>query len=212
MEVMEWHHETLGNRTVDALKKHEFDAVYIPEKEKAVEYILSFVQPGAKVGYGGSTTVNQLGLPDKVKAKGGVNLNHNEPGLTMEQKNEIRRQQLVCDLFLTSTNAVTLDGCILNIDAYGNRTNAMTFGPKKVVIIVGTNKIRKDLDEALERVRHYAAPMNNKRIGTQNPCTVSGTCSECDGKTRICRVYSTLRRRPGLTDITVVVIGEALGF
>jgi hypothetical protein len=146
------------------------------------------------------------------KAKGAVNLNHNDPGLTPEQKLEIRRQQLVCDLFLTSTNAVTLDGFIVNIDGTGNRTNAMTFGPKKVVIIVGTNKIRKNLDEALDRVSHFAAPLNNKRLNTGNPCTVTGTCAECDSKNRICRVYSTLRRKPGMTDITVVVIGEGFGF
>ncbi len=133
-------------------------------------------------------------------------------GLTPEEKNEIRRQQLVCDVFISGSNAITMDGCIVNIDAYGNRTNALTFGPRKIIIVVGMNKIRKDVDEALERVKHYAAPLNNKRINTNNPCTVSGTCSECTTKTRICRVYSILRRKPSLSDTTVVIIGEALGF
>lgn len=212
MEVMKWHHEALASRTVEALKKNDFDAIFIPEREKAVEYILGFVKSGAKVGFGGSATLSQLNIPERVKEKGAVALNHNDPGLSAEQKTEIRRQQLVCDLFLTSTNAVTLDGCILNIDGTGNRVGAMTFGPRKVLIIAGTNKIRKDLDEALERIQHYAAPMNNKRLGTQNPCTVTGTCSDCGTKTRICRIYSTMKRKPSLTDITVVIVGDGLGF
>jgi hypothetical protein len=211
-EIMRWHHEALAKRTVEALKKNDFDAVYIPEKEKAVEFILGFVKSGAKVGFGGSMTTTALGLAAKVKQKGAIALDHSEPGLSVEQKIEIRREQLVCDLFISSSNAVTLDGFIFNVDGTGNRTNALTFGPRKVVIVVGMNKIRKDLDEALERVRHYAAPMNNKRLSTGNPCTVSGTCSECTSKSRICRIYSTLRRKPNLTDITVVVVGEALGY
>lgn len=211
-DFLQWHHDTLAARTVEALKKHEFDAVYFPKREQAVEHILSFIQPGHKVGFGGSMTVQALGIADKAKEKGAILLNHNAPGLTPEEKNEIRRQQLVCDVFIAGSNAITMDGCIVNIDAYGNRTNALTFGPRKIIIVVGMNKIRKDVDEALERVKHYAAPLNNKRINTNNPCTVSGTCSECTTKTRICRVYSILRRKPSLSDTTVVIIGEALGF
>lgn len=212
MDVMQWHHEALASRTVEALKKHDFDAMYVPDVEKAVEIVMGFVNSGAKVGFGGSMTMTQLGLREKVTAKGAVILDHNAPGLSLEQKIEIRRQQLVCDLFLTSVNAVTLDGCIFNIDGTGNRVNAMTFGPKKVVIVIGMNKIRKDLDEALERVRHYAAPMNNKRLGTLNPCTTTGTCVECEAKTRICRIYTTFRRKPALTDMTVLLVGTGLGY
>mgnify|MGYP001028446429 CR=1 FL=1 len=211
-DFLQWHHETLALRTVEALKAHDFDAVYFSKKEQAVDHILGFIKPGAKVGFGGSITIQTLGLADKAKEKGAVILNHNAPGLSPEEKNDIRRQQLVCDVFLSSSNAVTLDGCIVNVDAYGNRINALTFGPRKIIIVIGINKIRKDAEEALERVQHYAAPLNNKRIGTNNPCTVSGTCSECTSKGRICRVYSVLRRKPTLSDTTVVIVGEGLGF
>ena len=212
MEILKWHHEALAARTVEALKKHEFDAAYFPEKEKAAEFVMGFISSGAKVGFGGSVTIAGLGLPEKIRESGAVILNHNEPGLSAERKIEIRREQLLCDVFLTSTNAVTLDGCLVNVDGNGNRTNAMTFGPRKVVVVAGTNKIRKNIDEAMERIEHFAAPMNNKRIGTQNPCTVTGTCSDCGTKTRICRVYSILKRRPAATDITVVIVGDGLGF
>ena len=212
MDVMQWHHEALANRTIEALKKHEFDAVYIPDKDKAAEFVMGFVASGAKVGFGGSMTINQLGLKDRIKEKGATVLDHNDPSLSAEQKMELRRQQLLSDLFLTSVNAVTLDGHIFNIDANGNRVNAMTFGPKKVVIVVGMNKIRKDLEEAVERVKHYAAPMNNKRLGLMNPCTTTGTCMECESKTRICRIHHTLLRKPPMTDITVVLVGTGLGY
>jgi len=212
MEVMQWHHDTVASKTVEALKKHDFDAIYFADKEKAIEYILGFVKAGQTVGFGGSATTAELGLPEKAKAMGAVVLNHNEPGLTPEQKLDIRRKQIVSDLFLTSVNAVTMDGCIFSVDGAGNRVSAMTFGPKKVIAVVGTNKIRRDLDEAHDRVRYYAAPMNNRRLGTSNPCTVTGTCADCEAKTRICRVYSILKRKPSFTDITVVLVGTALGY
>jgi hypothetical protein len=212
MNVIQWHRDAVGARAVDALRKHDFDAVYFSERDKAVEHVLSFVKAGAKVGFGGSMTLTALGMQEKVKAKGAQLLDHNDPSLSAEQKFEIRRQQQLCDLFLTGTNALTLDGCLYNVDGNGNRTNAMSFGPRKVVVVAGTNKICADLDEAERRVKFFAAPMNNKRLNIPNPCTVSGVCEDCQGKTRICKVYSILRRKPSATDITVVIIGEDLGF
>jgi hypothetical protein len=212
MNVHQWHKDTLGARAVEALKKHDFDAVYFPERARAIEHVLGFVKAGAKVGFGGSMTLSALGIQEKVKAKGAQLLDHNDPSLSAEQKLEIRRQQQVCDLFLTGTNALTLDGCLYNVDGNGNRTNAMSFGPRKVVVVAGTNKICADLEEAERRVKLIAAPMNNKRLNIPNPCTVSGVCEDCQGKTRICKVYSILRRRPSATDISVVIIGEELGY
>lgn len=212
MQTIQWHRDVLGGRAVDALKKHDFDAVYFSERDKAVEFVLGFVKSGATVGVGGSMTLTQLGIQEKAKAMGAQLLDHNDPKLTAEQKLELRRRQQGCDLFLTGTNALTLDGCLYNVDGNGNRTNAMTFGPRKVVVVAGTNKICADLEEAERRVKLFAAPLNNKRLNTPNPCTASGVCSDCQGKTRICKVYSILRRRPSATDITVVVIGEELGF
>ena len=103
-------------------------------------------------------TTTDLGLTDKVTAKGGVVLNHNLPGLTNEQKMEIRRQQLLSDVFMTSTNALTLDGCLLNVDGSGNRVAAMMFGPRKVLVIAGYNKIVPDLEAGYERLKMVASP------------------------------------------------------
>ncbi|MDR1932205.1 MAG: lactate utilization protein [Spirochaetales bacterium] len=211
-DVMTWHHEALANRAVEALKKSFFDAVYFPAAEKAAQYIMGFVAAGTRVGFGGSMTVKSMGIQDKVKAKGGVVLDHGVPGLSPEETLSIRRQQLTCDLFLTGTNAITLDGSLVNVDGCGNRVAAMTFGPKKVIVVAGTNKIRKDLDAALERIKYLAGPLNNKRLSRQNPCTKTGTCMDCQGEGRICNVYTILKRRPSATDMTIIITGEALGY
>jgi len=212
MSVEQWHHDVIGERVVKALLKNGFHARYFAAKEQAVEYILSHVDPGTRVGFGGSMTIKQLGLGQAVKEKGGIVLDHGQPGLTPEEKLEIVRQQLVSDLFLCSANAITLDGYLVNVDGNGNRVAAMTFGPKKVIVVAGVNKVCTDTDAAFDRIRTTAAPMNNKRLQLDNPCVKTGTCMDCDSKNRICRIFSVMKRKPGNSDITVLLIGEKLGF
>lgn len=212
MSIQQWHADTLGAKVVGALKKNNFDAHYFPKREEAVDFILTFISPGAKVGLGGSMTLNELMLTDLIENKGANLLNHSRPGLTAEEKVEIRRQQLVSDVFISSSNALTLDGYLVNIDGTGNRVAAMTFGPKKVLIVVGVNKIAKDTHSALERIQLIASPQNNKRLDLPNPCAKTGYCMDCQGETRICNAYSIIKKKPTLTDISVVVIGEKLGY
>lgn len=206
------HNEMLGKAACEALRKNFFDARFVSSAAEALEIVASFVKPGMKVGFGGSTTIQGLGAGNRAKALGAELLDHNAPGLTEEQKNELRRAQLTCDLFLSSSNAVTLDGELVNIDGTGNRIAALTFGPRKTVVVVGVNKIVRDLDEAWVRLETTAAPLNNLRMKRPNPCAKSGICSDCGGETRICRVYHVLKRRPTQSDFTVVVVGEELGF
>jgi L-lactate utilization protein LutB len=210
--VEEWRYEAIGKSACEALKRSGFDARFAQKGEEALDIVASFVKPGMKVGFGGSMTLRAIGAPDKVKALGAVILDHNAPGLELEAKLDILRAQLTCDIFLSGSNAVTLEGDIVNVDGNGNRVAALTFGPKKTVVVVGANKIVRDLDEALERIETVASPMNNKRLDKPNPCVKTGTCEDCRGETRICRVYQILRRRPSLSDFTVIVVGESLGF
>lgn len=212
MEIKSWHAETLGQKVVKALQKNGFQAVYFADKEGAAQHVLGYISENMTVGIGGSITLNQLQLPQKAAEKGAIVLDHNVSSLTAEEKLEIRKKELLCDLFLTSSNSITLDGYLVNVDGTGNRVNAMTFGPNKVIIIAGINKISKDLNSALERVEMIAAPQNNKRLNLPNPCTVSGTCMDCKGETRICNIYSIIKRKPTLTDVEVVIVGENLGF
>lgn len=210
--VETWHAEALGAQAVKALQKNGFDAVYAATAAEAADKVLSYIKSGASVGFGGSMTVKALGIQEKAAAKGAVLLDHNAPGLAPEKKLEILRKQLTCDVFVSGSNAVTLEGDIVNVDGNGNRVAALTFGPSKAVVVVGTNKIVRDLDEAFARVETYASPMNNKRLDKPNPCVKTGTCEDCQGETRICRVYQILRRKPSLSDFTVVIVGENLGF
>ncbi len=212
MNINDWHNETIGQKVVKALQKNEFDAVYFASAADAAEHVLKHISAGDVVGFGGSVTMKELGIPEKALEKGAKILDHNKDGLSPEEKDSIRRQQLISDVFLCSANAVTLDGCIVNIDGVGNRVAAMTYGPKKVVIVAGINKIAKDVHAAFQRIRSVASPKNNKRLNLPNPCTASGTCMDCQAKTRTCRIYSVMKKKPMSSDITVVIVGEQLGY
>lgn len=211
-EVEMWSNEARAARTCAALVKNGFDAQFLKTKEEAAEFIMKFVKNGMKIGFGGSMTIKSLGIQEKALAAGAILLDHNAPGLSPEELAAIRRSQLTSDLFLSSVNAVTSDGFILNIDANGNRVAALSFGPSKVIVVAGANKIVADLDDAFARVEEYAAPMNNKRLSRPNPCTKSGFCMDCDGPMRSCRIYQILKRKPGLTDFTVLIVGDSLGY
>ncbi|MDP4143060.1 MAG: lactate utilization protein [Bacillota bacterium] len=212
MDVNQWHKETIGAKAVEALKKNGFDAVYFASSNEASDYIMNYIDKGSNVGFGGSMTVKDMGIQEKTLAKGGLVLDHSDPLLSPEERLEVMRKELISDVFICSSNAVTLDGELVNIDGSGNRVAAMTFGPKKVLIAVGVNKICKNEIDAFERIKLVASPKNNKRLDYGNPCSKVGACVDCSVESRICRVYSVLRKRPRITDITVIVIGEELGY
>jgi len=210
--VTSWRTDTLGDSTVRALKKNGFDAVYVKTGAEALALVAKHLKKGMTVGFGGSMTVRGIGVQDSAKAAGCELLDHNAPGLAADVKTSILKRQLTSDLFISGSNAVTLEGELVNVDGTGNRVAALSFGPTKTIVVVGVNKIVRDLDEAFARIESWAAPMNNKRLDKPNPCVKAGVCMDCDGDTRICRVYQILRKRPSGTDFTVIVVGEELGF
>jgi len=212
-EAQNWHIDTLGAKAVDALAKNNFTANYVKTRKEAVERVLAVIPEGATVGMGGSwTTTVDLALGELLEKRGHTVYNHNKPGLTPEQIMDCRHKQLACDVFLSSSNAVTLDGQLVNVDGIGNRVAAMIFGPPKVVVVAGINKIVRDVPAAEERIALYAAPINNKRLKRPNPCTQTGICMDCQGPTRICNITTIIRKKPGLTDFHVIIVGENLGF
>ena len=210
--VYGWHREALGKKAVEAFQKNEFNALYFSTVPEAADFIMEHVEPGIKVGFGDSMTVAGMGIQDKVKQAGAEVLDHGAPGLTFEERVALAREELLSDLYLCSSNAITLDGALVNIDGMGNRVGAMSFGPKKVIVVASVDKICKDEKAAFERLEMIAAPMNNKRLETANPCKVTGICMNCQSKSRICRVYSVIRKKPLATDVTVVIIGEQAGY
>ena len=211
-KFIQWHNDTFGEKVVKALEKNNFQAYYFADRAAAVEKIISLIPAGLTVGVGGSWTLKELNIPEQLEKKGHEVFDHNRPGLTMDESMALRRKELLCDVFISGTNAITLDGQIVNTDGSGNRVAAMSFGPKKVVVVVGVNKIVPDLDAAMERIELFAAPINNKRLDKPNPCTVTGVCMDCQGPARICNMTSILHKKPPTIEFHVVIIGEELGF
>jgi L-lactate utilization protein LutB len=213
-EARNWHTEKIVQATVENLKKNGFTALYVPTKGEAVKAILDMIPRNAKVGIGGSVTIREIGLDKALNERGNVLADHWRPGLSREQAKQARLEQLSSDVFLSSSNAVTTDGKLLNIDGSGNRVAAMIYGPPKVIIVAGINKVVKDLDGAMGRVRNIATPMNAKRLKVNSLCAQTGLCAEgeCQLPERLCHIITILERRPNETDTTVVLVGEKLGY
>ena len=207
-----WLWEKNAERCVKNLTKNEFDAHYVPDVRTAATAIADLVAPFESFGFGGSDTTRQLGLLETLKANGKTIHDHWLADLSRAEDLSIRLAQGRCDCFLCSANAIAASGEIVNVDGIGNRTNAMTFGTQKVVIVAGMNKVTPDLDSALKRVREVAAPMRAKSLNMQTPCAENGRCTDCKSPQRICRITTILHRRPMLTDISVFLIGQSLGF
>ncbi len=211
-QFIQWHHDVFGEKVVKALEKNNFNAYYVAGRNEAIEKALSLIPAGTSIGVAGSWTLKELGLPEKLAGLGHEVYDHNKPGLTPEESMALRRKEQSCDVFLSGTNAITLDGQIVNTDGSGNRVAALSFGPKKAIVIVGVNKIVSDLDAAMERIEMFAAPVNNKRLDRPNPCTLTGVCMDCQGPARICNITSILHKKPPAIDFHVIIVGEDLGF
>ncbi|MBU0936837.1 MAG: lactate utilization protein [Spirochaetes bacterium] len=207
-----WHAEKLGSAAVEALRHNGFDAHYCTTRSEALKLLLPWLTAGATVGLGGSMTLNELDLRQLARDAGCELLDHSDPMLDAAAKRQILRRQLTSDVFISSSNAITLDGQLVNIDGNGNRVAALSFGPAKTIVVAGVNKIVADVDEAFARLELRAAPMNNHRLDRPNPCVKTGRCMDCDGDSRICRIYHVLRKRPSASDFSVFIIGETLGF
>lgn len=207
-----WLWEKLAERTIENLKNNDFDAHVEPDCESAGKRILDMASRFESFGFGGSATTRALGVIEALEKQSKTIYDHWKPGITPEEDMETRLMMGRCDCFLTSANAITETGEIINVDGVGNRTNAMTFGPKKVFVVAGMNKVVPDLDAGLKRIKEVAGPMRAKSLEMKTPCTETGKCRNCKSPQRICRVTVILHRRPLKTDISVILIKDALGF
>lgn len=211
-ELVDWSYEQKCKKAVESLEKNGFAAVYCKTARQALDYIVKAAEEAETVGFGGSLSVVDLQVIDRIREMGKELLIHGLPGLTMEERLAIMRRQLTCDLFLTGTNAVTLSGILVNIDATGNRVGSMFFGPRKVVVVAGRNKlVDGDVTAAVRRVKDWSAPPNAKRLSYNTPCAKTGFCSDCNSPDRICRVTTVIDRKPRLTDLHVLVVNEDMG-
>jgi len=207
-----WRWEKLTEKCVKNLKKHAFDVHFVSTEQEARSLIIEMVSGYETFGFGGSDTTRSLGIVEELTLRKKTIYDHWVKGHNLEEDMDLRLQMGRCDCFFTSANAISAEGEIVNVDGVGNRTSAMAFGPKKIVIVAGMNKVTHDLESALRRVREVAGPMRAKSLSLDTPCAETGLCNDCDSPQRICRITTILHRRPMLSDVTVVLINKELGF
>jgi len=211
-KLKEWLSEQKCRTLTTALNRRNFKAAFCADGDAAASYILKEAENANSIGFGGSLSVADLMLTDRLSALGKELLNHGLPDLTAEQKRTILQRQQSCDLFLSGVNAATIDGCLVNIDGLGNRVSAMIYGPEKVILVVGRNKIVEgDIADAIERIKNDSAPANTRRLNKKTPCAQTGICCDCDSPERICRVTTILEYKPSATDIHVLVVNQDMG-
>ena len=205
--------ETVAREIIQNLEKRRMSGSYAPSAAQAAEEIIAMIPEGATVYRGGSMTTVTLGLWEKLSAMPGVRvLDPYKAGLSPEDAFKLRLEGMGADFMISSSNAITLDGKLVNLDATGNRIAAMSFGPKKVLLVVGMNKVAPDLESAMARVKHYSAPVNTIRLGLANPCKEKGLCFDCKTAQRICNMWSIIEGHMIQDRIHVKLIGENLGY
>ena len=204
--------EALGQSIVKELKEKEYEAVYVPTKEAALEEVLKLIPEKASVGVPGSVTIREIGAMEKLKERGCTIYHHWDPTLTPEARSQVLMDEYCAEYFLTSANAITRDGKIVNIDATGNRVSAMAWGRNTLIFVISVNKVASDLEAAIERSR-AASPPNAARLNNNNTsCSQTGYCMDCDSKARICRAVLILERATNGRKTHVIIVGEDLGF
>lgn len=211
--VYEIYHEKVANQIIKELEKKRMAGSYAPTKGQAKEEVIRMIPEGATVFRCGSTSLVEMGLWEAVKAIPKVTvIDPYLPEWSPEEGLEQRRRGLTADIMIASSNAITLNGTLVNLDGMGNRVAAMAFGPKKVILVVGMNKVSPDLDTALKRVKHQAAPLNNIRLNLPNPCTETGLCADCRTASRICNMWSIIEGQAVKDRVHVKLVGEPLGY
>jgi hypothetical protein len=209
---MVWN-EKVAKDIIENLEKRRMEGSYSPTAVQAKDEIVEMISRGATVFRCGSMTALGMDLWEEIVKLPGVEvINPYQPGLSSEESLGLRRKGMTADVMIASSNAITLDGKLVNLDGMGNRVAAMTFGPKKVILVVGMNKVTPDLDSAMARVKHYAGPVNAIRLGYDNPCVETGLCADCKSPQRICNMWSIIEGHMIKGRIHVKLVGENLGY
>lgn len=194
-----------------ALEKNGMKAYLVEDAQAARELVNAMIKDHETVCDGGTMTLQETGILDMLNHRDLVFHSHSDPTMTREQSDAEARKAFSADTFIASTNAVTLQGELVNINGHGNRVSAMIFGPKQVIIVAGYNKIVEDEEAAKKRIREIAAPANSVRLHKQTPCSKTGSCQDCYSKDRICSSYVKINYDKE-DRIRVILIAEAYGY
>ncbi len=205
-------YENQAKTIIDHLKKRQMDGCYCPTAADAVKKAMELIPADCSVTFGGSMTLNESGIMAALQSREDITFYDRSKASTPEEVQKIYRQAFSCDYYLMSTNAITLEGELVNIDGNGNRVAALAFGPSNVLIVCGMNKVAVSTEEAIARARNIAAPPNCNRLGRKTPCSVTGICGDCLSPDCICN-HTVITRRSGTPGrIKVLLVGEELGY
>lgn len=209
-------------KTIENLKKNNMETFLVKTKEEAKALALSLIPEGAVCASGGSVTLKECAIVEAIKMGNYTYLDRNDPNLSNEEKEQMVLRAQMCDVYLSSSNAITEDGELYNVDGNSNRVSNLLFGPKNVIIVAGTNKIVKDLDEAVYRVKTIAAPLNCKRLGCDTYCAKEGKCVSlvfggnmpkgCNSDGRICVNYTVMSRQRKKDRVKIILVEQDLGY
>jgi L-lactate utilization protein LutB len=199
-------------RTIKGLESHNMKGYFAKDIENLYDVIKSIINKNDLVSFGGSMTLFETGVLDFLRKGDYRVLDRYEKGLSPDDMKELFRKSFFADAYFLSANAIIETGEIYNVDGKGNRTAALIYGPDKVIVIVGVNKIVKDLDEAINRNKKISAPANVKRLKIDAPCRKLGYCVDCDSEKRVCNKYSLIRRESINNRMHVIILNETLGY
>ncbi len=212
MNPRQMHYETLAATVIRNLSRRQMDGFYCTTIEEAEKKAFSFLTPDCTVAFGGSMTLADIGMLTALRHNPHIRLLDRAKAASPEETKKIYHDALSADFYFMSTNAITADGELVNIDGTGNRVAALIYGPENVIIMAGMNKVTRDVSEALSRVHNTATPMNCKRLNKSTPCAATGLCADCLSPDCICN-QTVITRRSGIPGrIKVILIGEDLGY
>ena len=195
-----------------AFQNNNMELFHLDNSQQLLTFLDDYLKPGVRVGVGGSMTLFETGVIDKLRNSDVQFLDRYQEGLTREQVQSIFRESFLADIYITSSNAVTMNGCLYNIDGTGNRVAAMIYGPKEVLVIVGRNKIFTTEEAAINHIRNVAAPANAMRLNKNTPCTKAGKCLDCKSSDCICSSFVKMGYQSNVNRIKVIVVNEDLGY
>jgi len=211
MTPREQRNERLAKTLIKNLQRRHIEGFYCPTAEEAVRKVSELIEDGNSVTWGGTMTVRDLGIPEALKKRGTLEVLDRDLVVTPEEKQAMYLRAFSVDVYLSSANAISEDGVIVNIDGNGNRVAAITWGPKKVIFVIGLNKVAQTVEAALARARSTASPINAARFDIKTPCQVDGVCHNCNSIDSICNYVHFLRNSPQGRH-TVILVGENLGY
>lgn len=213
MSVKESHNQMLGNEVVQALGKRNMQGFYCETKESAFEKALELVPSGSCVSWGGSQTLEEIGLLNYFRNNTDkYEVIDRDKASSPAEAEGIMRSAYYSDYYFMSSNAVTTDGKLINMDGRGNRLGALLFGPKNIIVIAGINKLAFGEEDGIARVKKYASPLNAIRLNTKTPCATTGVCQSCKSDGCICSQLVITRMSTPKNRIKVILVGENLGY